>query len=147
MSPRALSLDVSQRFCVHAQVFNSRTCQLVLGAGALAAAGLRSITAKHLAMAAQCLGAVIELHPALTAAFTAPLQHARRAILLPDFERVLQACSPQQRNLHAQNLVHLLSSCLLPQIRDTNKGSLTLSTPLQPICPSPGTAKDLHVLA
>jgi hypothetical protein len=80
---------------VRAQVFNSRTCQLVLGAGALAAAGLRSITAKHLAMAAQCLGAVIELHPALTAAFTAPLPHARRAILLPDFERVLQARNPE----------------------------------------------------
>ena len=75
------------------QVFNSRTCQLVLGAGALAAAGLRSITAKHLAMAAQCLGAVITLHPTLTAAFTQPLPQARAAVLLPDFERVLQVSS------------------------------------------------------
>ena len=72
------------------QVFNSRTCQLVLGAGALAAAGLRSITAKHLALAAQCVGAVMALHPSLSAAFTGPLPAARRAILLPDFERVLQ---------------------------------------------------------
>ena len=72
------------------QVFNSRTCQLVLGAGALAAAGLRSITAKHLAMAAQCVGAVMGLHPALTAILTGPLPHTRRAILLPDFERLLQ---------------------------------------------------------
>lgn len=74
-------------------MFNSRTCQLVLGAGALAAAGLRSITAKHLALAAQCVGAVMALHPSLTAAFTGPLPAARRAVLLPDFERVLQVSS------------------------------------------------------
>ena len=72
------------------QVFNSRTCQLVLGAGALAAAGLRSITAKHLAMAAQCVGAIMGLHPALAALLTGPLPHSRRAILLPDFERLSQ---------------------------------------------------------
>jgi Vps54-like protein len=39
------------------QVFNSRMCQLVLGAGAMATAGLRSITAKHLALSAQAAGA------------------------------------------------------------------------------------------
>ena len=72
------------------QVYNSRTCQLVLGAGALAAAGLRSITAKHLSMAAQCVGAIMGLHPSLTAILTGPLPHTRRAILLPDFERLLQ---------------------------------------------------------
>jgi len=33
------------------KVFNSRTCQLVLGAGAMHVARLRSITAKHLGMA------------------------------------------------------------------------------------------------
>lgn len=77
------------------QVYNSRTCQLVLGAGALAAAGLRSITAKHLAMAAQCVGAIMGLHPSLTAILTGPLPHTRRAILLPDFERLLQVWHPQ----------------------------------------------------
>ena len=77
------------------QVFNSRTCQLVLGAGALAAAGLRSITAKHLAMAAQCVGSVMGLHPSLTALLTGPLPHTRRAILLPDFERLLQVRAQQ----------------------------------------------------
>ena len=30
------------------QMFNSRTCQLVLGAGALQLVGLKTITAKHL---------------------------------------------------------------------------------------------------
>ena len=83
-------------------MFNSRTCQLVLGAGALAAAGLRSITAKHLAMAAQCVGSIMGLHPSLTAILTGPLPHTRRAILLPDFERLLQV-----RHLQVMHLRHL----------------------------------------
>jgi Vps54-like protein len=44
-----------------AQVLNSRMCQLVLGAGAMASAGLRSITAKHLALSAQAAGAHVHL--------------------------------------------------------------------------------------
>jgi hypothetical protein len=38
------------------KLFNSRTCQLVLGAGAMHLAGLKSINAKHLALSTQCLG-------------------------------------------------------------------------------------------
>ena len=72
------------------QVFNSRTCQLVLGAGALAAAGLRSITARHLALAEQALAAVLALHPALAAGFTGPVPLPRRTLLQPEFERVAQ---------------------------------------------------------
>ena len=90
------------------QVFNSRTCQLVLGAGALAAAGLRSITAKHLALAAQCVGAVMALHPSLSAAFTGPLLAARRAVLLPDFERVLQVRRPHHCCVALLNLLQRL---------------------------------------
>ncbi len=73
-----------------AQVFNSRMCQLVLGAGAMAAAGLRSITAKHLALSAQAAGALMALHPLLRSALAAPVPHARRALLSPDFDRLLQ---------------------------------------------------------
>ena len=117
--------QVAQRVLELLKVFNSRTCQLVLGAGAMqvglrqraggrAAAGragcpeggrlgrrsrslasnfpapphpasapcslapsqpqqvsgLKSITAKHLALSCQCLGAFMALHPALAALFT-----------------------------------------------------------------------------
>lgn len=65
-------------------------CQLVLGAGAMATAGLRSITAKHLALSAQAAGAFIALHPLLRGALAAPVPHARRALLSPDFDRLLQ---------------------------------------------------------
>ena len=68
-------------------------CQLVLGAGAMTAAGLRSITAKHLALSAQAAGSLIALHPLLRSALAAPVPHARRALLSPEFDRLLQVCA------------------------------------------------------
>lgn len=71
-------------------MFNSRTCQLVLGAGAMQVAGLKSITAKHLALSCQCIGALIELHPALAAALGCHLPVSRVALLGPELGLVLQ---------------------------------------------------------
>lgn len=151
--------------CVHRlQVFNSRMCQLVLGAGAMATAGLRSITAKHLALSAQAAGAhaqyqwprvvqglslnpeqsvtalhvweipvvpcsarfavlptgaVIALHPLLRSALAAPVPHTRRALLSPEFDRLLQVhvCQPAgQRLTWAQLLLCSLVSVNVPDI-------------------------------
>lgn len=43
--------------------FNSRTCQLILGAGALKLVGLKSISVKNLALAARCLQLIIRFIP------------------------------------------------------------------------------------
>lgn len=43
-----LITDVMSRVIEFLKAFNSRTCQVVLGAGAMRSAGLRVITAKHL---------------------------------------------------------------------------------------------------
>ena len=67
--------------------FNRRSTELVLGAGAMASANLRRITAKHLALAAQSLGAVLALLPSLRAALIMrlpPHQH----VLLSELTRV-----------------------------------------------------------
>jgi vacuolar protein sorting-associated protein 54 len=76
------------------QVFNSRMCQLVLGAGAMQVSGLRSITAKHLALSSQCLSAYMALHPLLKPLLTATLPTPRLGLLLPEFDRLLQVCPP-----------------------------------------------------
>ena len=76
------------------QVFNSRMCQLVLGAGAMQVSGLRSITAKHLALSSQCLSAYMALHPLLNPLLTATLPTPRLGLLLPEFDRLLQVCPP-----------------------------------------------------
>ena len=77
------------------QVFNARMCQLVLGAGAMQIAGLKSITAKHLALSCQCVGVLVELHPALLAALTAKLPVSHRALLTPEFNLLLQVTCGQ----------------------------------------------------
>ena len=46
-------------------MFNSRACQLILGAGATKSAGLKNITTKHLALASQGLSIIISLIPYL----------------------------------------------------------------------------------
>lgn len=43
-----LTTDTMAKVIEFLRVFNSRTCQVVLGAGAMRSAGLRNITAKHL---------------------------------------------------------------------------------------------------
>jgi vacuolar protein sorting-associated protein 54 len=43
-----LTLDTMSRMVELLKAFNSRTCQVVLGAGAMRSAGLKNITAKHL---------------------------------------------------------------------------------------------------
>ena len=50
------------------RVFNSRTSQLVLGAGAMRTAGLRSITAKHLALATESVRLFALVAPLVSAA-------------------------------------------------------------------------------
>jgi vacuolar protein sorting-associated protein 54 len=45
-----LTTDTMSRVIEYLKAFNSRTCQVVLGAGAMRSAGLKNITAKHLGM-------------------------------------------------------------------------------------------------
>jgi vacuolar protein sorting-associated protein 54 len=45
-----LTTDTMSRVIEFLKAFNSRTCQVVLGAGAMRSAGLKNITAKHLGM-------------------------------------------------------------------------------------------------
>ncbi len=52
--------------------------------------GLKSITAKHLAISCQCLDAFIALHPALLALFTHGVAPPRLNMLMADFGRALQ---------------------------------------------------------
>jgi vacuolar protein sorting-associated protein 54 len=72
--------DIAQKLTELLKLFNTRTCQLVLGARAMQVAGLKTITAKHLALAAQSTALLSALVPHLAAALKA---------LLPDRQQVL----------------------------------------------------------
>nr|XP_017228323.1 PREDICTED: vacuolar protein sorting-associated protein 54, chloroplastic-like isoform X2 [Daucus carota subsp. sativus] len=59
----ALSSEVVLRVVELLKFFNTRTCQLVLGAGAMQVSGLRSINSKHLALASQVISFTYAIIP------------------------------------------------------------------------------------
>jgi vacuolar protein sorting-associated protein 54 len=64
------------------RLFNTRTTNLVLGAGAIhSAARLKSINAKHLSMVTQCLGMVTALLPHIRASLMAQLPPKQHTLL------------------------------------------------------------------
>ncbi|DBA81853.1 hypothetical protein WJX77_011322 [Trebouxia sp. C0004] len=97
-----LAADTARRAVELIKVFNSRMCQLVLGAGAMQVSGLRSITAKHLALSSQCLSAYMALHPLLKPLLTATLPAPRLGLLVPEFDRLLQDLSMHKEEIHSK---------------------------------------------
>lgn len=70
------------------RLFNARTTQLVLGAGAIhSTARLKSINAKHLSMVTQCLGMVLATLPHIRAGLMAQLP-AKQHTLLSSFDQI-----------------------------------------------------------
>ena len=64
------------------RLFNSRTTQLVLGAGAIHShAKLKSINAKHLSVVTQCLGMIMAILPHIRAALMAQLPKKQHTLL------------------------------------------------------------------
>ncbi|KAF4544121.1 Vps54-like protein [Lasiodiplodia theobromae] len=61
----SITSEVAVTLVDYLRTFQSRTCQLILGAGAKESAGLKSITTKHLALASQALNFIIALIPYL----------------------------------------------------------------------------------
>ena len=59
----AAAPDLLLRLVELLKLFNSRTCQLVLGAGALQLVGLKTITTKNLCLASRCLQLILHFLP------------------------------------------------------------------------------------
>ena len=72
-------------------IFNSRTCQLVLGAGATQLLHLKRITAKNLALASRCLSVIIALIPHFKIILV-PLFPPKSIVSLNDLDRVKRVC-------------------------------------------------------
>lgn len=70
------------------RLFNTRSTQLVLGAGAIhSAARLKSINAKHLSIVTQCIAVVLAILPHVRAALMAQLP-AKQHALLSDLDKI-----------------------------------------------------------
>ncbi|KXJ22313.1 Vacuolar protein sorting-associated protein 54 [Exaiptasia diaphana] len=96
-----LVTDIMNKLFEILKLFNSRTCQLVLGAGALQLVGLKTITVKHLALASRCLQ-VIALHlPVFKAHFEGRLP-PKQYILLSQFDQIQKDYTNHQLELNSK---------------------------------------------
>ncbi|TFK30114.1 Vps54-domain-containing protein [Coprinopsis marcescibilis] len=99
-----LTTDAMSRVIEFMKAYNSRTCQVVLGAGAMRSAGLRNITAKHLALASQSLSIMSELIPYIRETFRRHLSQIQ-AVMLVEFDRLKRDYQEHQNEIHLKLIV------------------------------------------
>lgn len=112
----ALSAEFVQRVVEILKFFNTTTCQLVLGAGAMQVAGLKSINARHLALASQVVSFVHALIPDLKRILFIRIPESRKALLFLEIDRVAQDYKVHRDEIHSK-LVQIMRERLLQNIR------------------------------
>ncbi|KAG0243420.1 hypothetical protein BGX31_010796 [Mortierella sp. GBA43] len=111
----ALTTDVMQRIIEILKLFNSRTCQVILGAGAMRSAGLKNITAKHLALASQSLSVFATLIPFVKDWIRTKMSD-KQMVMLTEFDRILRDFQEHQNEIHSK-LVAIMQERLTVHIR------------------------------
>ncbi|KAG0198257.1 hypothetical protein BGX28_008287 [Mortierella sp. GBA30] len=111
----ALTTDVMQRIIELLKLFNSRTCQVILGAGAMRSAGLKNITAKHLALASQSLSVFATLIPYVKDWIRSKMTD-KQIVMLTEFDRILRDFQEHQNEIHSK-LVAIMTERLALHIR------------------------------
>lgn len=89
--------------------FNSRTSQLILGAGATRTAGLKNITTKHLALSSQGLSFVVALMPYVREFFRRYLPSNTANQTMGDFDKVKRSFQEHQNSIH-EKLIDIMSN-------------------------------------
>ncbi|EQL32326.1 hypothetical protein BDFG_05459 [Blastomyces dermatitidis ATCC 26199] len=98
--------DIALNFLDCLKLFNSRSSQLILGAGAMRSVGLKNITTKHLALASQALSFVTALIPYIREFVR---RHHTSPTLMAEFDKVKRLYQEHQSGIH-EKLVDIMSS-------------------------------------
>eukprot|EP00850_Spirogloea_muscicola_P014444 SM000104S09314 [mRNA] locus=s104:23447:28973:+ [translate_table: standard] len=98
----AMAMEVVHRVAELLKLFNSRTCQLVLGAGAMQVSGLKSITAKHLALASQSISLYYAIIPDIRRLLALHIPEARQGLLLTEIDHVCQDYLVHRDEIHSK---------------------------------------------
>jgi vacuolar protein sorting-associated protein 54 len=93
-----LSSEIVSNLIELIRKFNSRATQLILGAGATKSAGLKHISAKHLALASESLNIVMTLIPYMKKCAQRHLQTATAA--LSEFDNVVRELKEHRQEIH-----------------------------------------------
>nr|CAD1843793.1 unnamed protein product [Ananas comosus var. bracteatus] len=112
----SLSSEVVHRVVEILKLFNTRTCQLVLGAGAMQVSGLKSITSKHLALASQVISFIYAIIPDIRRVLFLKIPEVRRALLMSEVDRVAQDYKVHRDEIHTK-LVQIMRERLLANLR------------------------------
>ncbi|KAK1368153.1 Vps54 domain-containing protein [Heracleum sosnowskyi] len=112
----ALSAEIVQRVVELLKFFNTRACQLVLGAGAMQVSGLKSITSKHLALASQVISFTYAIIPEIRKILFSKVPETRQPLLLAEIDRVAQDYKVHRDEIHTK-LVQIMRERLLFHLR------------------------------
>jgi vacuolar protein sorting-associated protein 54 len=105
----SITSEVSITLIDHLKLFNSRSCQLILGAGATrSAASLKKINSKHLALASQALSFAITLIPYIRE-FVRRKPGMAGGIAMAEYDKVKRLYQDHQINIH-EKLVEIMSA-------------------------------------
>ncbi|PTB42122.1 hypothetical protein M441DRAFT_67670 [Trichoderma asperellum CBS 433.97] len=104
----SMTTDIATSLVAYLQLFNSRCTQLILGAGATRSAGLKNITARHLALASQALSFMAALVPHVR-------EYVRRQAgsggnvtnLMGEFDKIRRLFQEHQDSIH-QKLIEIM---------------------------------------
>ncbi|XP_078464612.1 vacuolar protein sorting-associated protein 54 isoform X1 [Lampetra planeri] len=106
----SVTTDMLPRLTDLLKHFNSRSCQLVLGAGALQVVGLKTITTKNLALASRCLQLILQYIPLIRAHFEARLQ-PKQYNMLRHFDHMTKDYSDHIGEISAKLVAIMDSMC------------------------------------
>ena len=100
------------------RTFNSRSSQLILGAGATRVSGLKNITTKHLALSSQALSFVVALMPYLREAVRRHV--GGRTEILAEFDKTKRLFQDHQMGIH-DKLVDIMAARARAHLSAMNK--------------------------
>lgn len=115
----SMTSEVSSSLCEYIKLFNSRLCQLILGAGAMHSAGLKNINTKHLAIASQTLSFIIAVLPYIRECARRRISTTNRSAI-GEFDNVKRLLHDQQNQIH-EKLTDILSGRATVHMRSLKK--------------------------
>ncbi|KAJ4899882.1 hypothetical protein Rs2_13833 [Raphanus sativus] len=138
----ALSSEIVLRVVEVLRFLNTRTCQLVLGAGAMQVSGLKSIKAKHLALASQVIDFTYTIIPESRRILFSEVPETRKPLLSVEIDKVAQDYRVHRDEIYTK-LVQIMRERLLAHLHglpkvvegwsrppDTNKQTKEFAWPL-----------------
>ncbi|KAJ9192194.1 hypothetical protein DTO164E3_8482 [Paecilomyces variotii] len=113
----SMAQEIASNLLECLKLFNSRSSQLILGAGATRSAGLKNITTKHLALSSQALSFIIALIPYIREFVR---RYSNSSPLIAEFDKVKRLCQEHQSGIH-EKLVDIMSSRAAAHVESMKK--------------------------